>query len=484
MSNRVPAPGNGAATAGGLVSALLPALRAAGGLWFGWSGRTGSTDARSHAVHEAGVDYLTFDLTAEEVSRYYEGFANRTLWPVLHDLKHRAHAGEEVEYQVWRGVNRRFAGRLASQLQPQDLVFVQDYHLVPLGTELRRLGWGGRIGYFHHIPVPPPAGWADLPHAGDIAGLFDAYDLVGVQTPGDADRLAAIVGGDAATRVQAHPIGIDPDAVRAMAALHPGDTFAADHAAPLSAFQAAPGQGAGRLRPAARPALAGPSPATGPPAGDRTVAGRRVFFGVDRLDYTKGIPWRLVAYEQFLQREPARALSTRFVQWAAPSRETIAEYRAERTAVESLAARINLDFAPQVPVSLTYADRPRDAVAAALRDADVCVVTSLADGMNLVAKEFVAVQPPEDPGVLILSDTCGAAVELDGALLVRATNVASIEAAMQDAIAMPRAERIDRWRRMRVPVESNTAGRWLAGFLRTLGSGVAAGAPAKALVGA
>ncbi|MEX2229363.1 MAG: trehalose-6-phosphate synthase [Dehalococcoidia bacterium] len=442
-SNRVPAPGPDPVRAGGLVSALLPALEESGGLWFGWSGRVERRPGRPHIARAGRVDFVTVDLTADEIARYYAGFSNRTLWPVLHGLSHHPHAGEGLEYLVWRAVNRRFAEQLAPWLRPDDLVFVQDYHLIPFGRELRRTGWGGLLGYFHHVPMPGPEAWAALPHAVEIAGMFEHYDLVGVQTETDRTALEAILPGRPRGAVQAHPIGIDPARMRAMAAEHPADAFAT-------------------LR-------------------DE----RRVIFGVDRLDYTKGIPWRLTAFEQLLERRPALAHAVRFVQWAAPSRETIDEYREERARIEAIAMRIAARHEDGAPVVLSIADRPRDVVAAALRDADVCVVTSLADGMNLVAKEFVAVQRPANPGVLVLSDSCGAAAELEGALLVRATNVASIEAALERALAMPLEERQRRWRSMARAVESNTAQHWLQGFLRALeGAGRRSPAPDRAALGA
>ncbi len=427
VSNRVPPadPAAAARLAGGLVSALRPALERDGGLWFGWSGEQRDPDAPPRVDRHGAVEYATVDLSPDDAVAYYEGFCNRTLWPLLHGLPDRAHIAPG-QYESWRRVNARFASVLTTLLRPGDLVWVHDYHLIPLGEELRALGWRGRLGYFHHIPVPQPAGWRRIPHAGAVAACFAAYDVVGVQTARDAGRLAAIVGDDAPPCIDAYPIGIDPERWRALADAHPDDPFAAWR-------------------------------------GDR-----QLLLGVDRLDYAKGIPQRLEAFERLLARSPATRAGALLVQWAAPSRSTIPEYQGERLAAERIAARIGSRFGDPSPLRLELTTKPPEAVAAALRDADVCLVTSLADGMNLVAKEFVAVQREDRPGVLVLSDACGAAEELRDALIVEAAGRASIEHAIERALTMPLDERRRRWRAMFDVVESNTVHHWRQRFLADL----------------
>ena len=427
VSNRVPpAPREGLPQpAGGLVSALLPALAAHGGLWFGWSGRTGRPHRPPLREVTPVIDYVRIDLTAAEVADYYEGFCNRTLWPRLHGLAEQA-ASLPREYWTYRAANRRFALALFPLLGPGDAVWVHDYHLIPLGRELRRIGWRGPLGYFHHVPVPQRIDWEAIPHAAELGAALGAYELIGLQTERDAARLRALLGRRVHDQIGVHPVGIDPDLFRARAAEVPD--------------------------PLARP-------------GDD----REILFGVDRLDYTKGIGHRLEAFERLLVRLPHLQRRLRFVQWAAPSREAVPEYRAEREAVRAIARRINDRFGEPHPVELSLDAHPPEEVASGLRAASICVVTSLADGMNLVAKEFCAVHSAEEPGILVLSDTCGAAAQLTDALPVRATDAGSIEAALERAVRMSRGERARRSAALRRAVDEATAERWFRGYLRDLG---------------
>jgi len=426
ISNRVPPPSSERA-AGGLVAAVLPALEAEGGLWFGWSGQSNATPGPPAREIRGVVEYATLDLAPEEVRDYYEGFCNQTLWPLMHGFPDRASI-DPPQYDTWRAVNERFAAVIAPDLRDGDLVWVHDYHFMPLGAELRARGWDGPLGYFHHIPIPLAEGWAHIPHAGEIAASMRAYDLVGTQTHRDAERLRTYIeaGGGVVPLVEAHPISIDPARIRATAARHPDDAF-------------------GPFR-----------------------RGRRVLLGVDRLDYTKGIPLRLEAYDRALRADRSLGARAALVQWAAPSRSGIPAYDAERARAESLAADIaTLDeHALQFEVST----KAPEEIAAGLRDAEVCLVTSLADGMNLVAKEYVALQSESDPGVLILSDGCGAMEELTEALIVPAGDVEATATAIARALEMPIEERRRRWTSMHRIVEQNDVHAWRSRFLDALAS--------------
>ncbi len=424
VSNRVPPPpaDDGPWPAGGLVSALLPALLRRGNtMWFGWSGQTGDPFGPLHSASAQGIEFRTLDLSEDQVEQYYGGFCNRVLWPALHGL-----GGEDVStptyFDTYRSVNRRFAASLTPQLRPDDLVWVHDYHLFPLGQELRRLGWTGPLGYFHHTPIPDADGWSDIPHSDRIGGCLDAYDLVGVQTTRDAVHLSGIVGPRGRFRIGVYPAAIDPDRFRALARNY--------RANPLH----------------------------------RARDERLVMMGVDRLDYTKGILERIKAFGRLLIDDPTIAERVRFVQWAAPSRSDVPEYQAYRREVEAAVRRINERFGDLKPVQLEVAPHTPEEVAAALRSADICLITSIADGMNLVAKEFAAVHSPADPGVLILSDTCGASEQLSDALPVRANDVASISDAIRRAIEMPFDERAARARRLRRTVDTFTTAEWLNRF--------------------
>lgn len=423
VSNRVPPAGRARASVGGLVAALQPALEARGGIWFGWSGAVSETPRGVARRHEGRVEFVTCELSRAEVDGYYEGFCNRALWPLMHGMAERARI-EPGEYALWRSVNARFAALLAPLLEAGDLVWVHDYHLIPLGEELRRLGWRGRVGHFHHIPVPAKRDWDTIPGPAEVARCFEVYDLVGVQTERDASRLRGHLARGAAGRVRAFPIGIDPGRMRELADRHPGDPF-------------------------------------------EERGGRRVLLGLDRLDYTKGIPDRLRAFERLIERWPPTADEALLVQWSAPSREGIADYQAERRAVDDLVARLSGRASPP-PVAARSEVRPAEVVAAALRDADVCLVTSRSDGMNLVAKEFIAVQRPEAPGVLVLTDGCGAAEELTDAVIVPSGDIEAIASAMERALAMPLEERRTRWRALAAKVEAGSVDAWCGRYLEAL----------------
>jgi trehalose 6-phosphate synthase len=440
VSNRVPAaPQAGRpSAAGGLASALEQALAEAGGLWFGWSGAAGDPQAPPAHRRAGNVEYATLDLSAEEVAEYYEGFCNRALWPLLHGFSERAHLNA-AQYAVYRDVNARFAEQLAPLLRAGDRVWVHDYHLLPLGAELRRREWSGRLGFFLHIPLPPAAEWMRFPGAAELARSLAAYDLVGVQTGRDVRAGRAILeasgAAEAALRVAAFPIGIDPEHWRALAAAEPASPF------------------------------------------EPTARGRRVLFGADRLDYSKGIPLRFEAFRRLLEREPRWRSEALLVQWSAPSRGAIPEYRAEQERVEGLARDLDARFGPgsadaegaaASPVWHEVVTHEASTIAAGYREAAVSLVTSLSDGMNLVAKEFVAVQREEDPGVLLLSRGCGAAEELVEALLVEPGDVEALAGAMARALAMPLAERQERWRALLARVEGATVHDWRRGFLAAL----------------
>lgn len=424
VANRVPPPGDARrVSVGGLVTALQPALEARGGLWLGWSGRSGDSSEAPQSRRERGVDYVTLDLSTEEIAAYYEGFCNRTLWPLMHGMPARAEI-EPEEYDVWLEVNGRFASALTPLLDASDVVWVHDYHLVALGTELRRRGWAGRLGYFHHIPIPRAEEWGLIPHAGELEASLGAYDLIGVQTARDAQRLRTYVAEPVRERIQAFPIGIDPERMRSLARRHPGDPFAN----------------------------------RGP---------RQVMLGLDRLDYSKGIPDRLLAFEALLGREPTLISEALLVQWAAPSRESITDYQLERRRVEEVISRLDTLSSPP-PAELRFEVLPAEQVAAGLRDADVVLVTSLSDGMNLVAKEFVAVQPEAAPGVLILSDGCGAAEELSEALIVPSGDREALSEAMEQALRMTQSERRERWEALTHKVEQGNVDVWCRSFLDAL----------------
>jgi trehalose 6-phosphate synthase len=445
VSNRVAA-AEDAARAGGLSVALRAALKAGPALWFGWSGELTAPftgELKSRRVDD--IDVVTLDLEDADYEAYYNGYANATLWPLFHSRTDLA-AYERRFGEGYARVNRRFAEALAPLLRPDDLVWVHDYHLIPLGRELRRLGVANPIGFFLHIPWPAPQLFTTLPRHADLAEAMFAYDLVGFQTADSVDAFADYVTREArgrregdlltafgrSTLAGAFPIGIDAPEfarlVRSPAAEHAWDRMAAH-----GAF-------------------------------------RSLIVGVDRLDYSKGLPERLLGFEHFLQDHPDMVRKVLYLQIAPSSREGVEAYQALRSQVLALAGRINatwaeMDHAPMLCVNRNYA---RPELAGIYRAARIGLVTPLRDGMNLVAKEYVAAQDPDDPGVLILSRFAGAAEQMTDAMIVNPYSPEDLADAIGAGLAMPRRERVRRWSRLMSDVERCDVRAWRDAFVAAL----------------
>ncbi|MBV9655105.1 MAG: trehalose-6-phosphate synthase [Acetobacteraceae bacterium] len=436
VSNRVPAPRERGNLAGGLAVALRDAIRGRETMWFGWSGGTVGGDDEPPAPGITTVGQLTFatlDLPEKLFRGYYEGFSNGMLWPLLHSRMGLAEF-RRTDLEAYYAVNEAFARALAPLLRPDDLVWVHDYQLIPLGAALRRAGVTARIGFFLHVPFPASALFLALPQADRLLRDFAAYDLVGVQVPEDADHLTEsldAIGIDAPT-ARAFPIGINPK------------SFA------TTARKAETGSDADRLR--------------------QSLGDRALIIGVDRLDYSKGIPHRFRGFAQLLKRFPEHRNHVTMIQIAPVSRGDVAQYRALRKELDELAGRINGENAEFDWVPLRYLTRavPRNTLAGFYRKARIGLVTPLRDGMNLVAKEYVAAQEPADPGALVLSRFAGAAIELDGAVLVNPYDPDETAEALHHALRMPLEERQERWRRMMDAVETNTASAWARNFVSAL----------------
>lgn len=437
VSNRVPA--GKSADAGGLAVALKGAL-AGGGLWFGWSGKVASPGADPEATTsriDGNIRFSVLDLGSEDIEAYYHGFANRALWPLLHYRMDLADY-RESDYDGYLRVNRLFARVLARQIRPDDLIWVHDYHLIPLAAALRQEGVRNRIGFFLHIPWPSADVWSAMPRHREILAAFDSYDLVGFQTAHDAENFAgcltrAGVGGSSLrSRTGAFPISIDTGAY-ATAAAH-----SASH--PIAA----------RL--------------------EASLRGRKLVIGVDRLDYTKGIDRRMASFARYVETTPSARGNVVYLQVTPKSRSEVPEYADIQRRIAEIAGRINGAFSDLDWMPIRYLNRTirREALAGLYRMAAVGLVTPLRDGMNLVAKEFVAAQDPEDPGVLVLSEFAGAARELDGALLVNPFDGDAMASAIGSAIAMPLDERKARWRPMFEHLLKNDVVRWRETFLQAI----------------
>ena len=446
VSNRVALPGEN--RAGGLAVGLEAALGTRGGLWFGWSGKVVREDSgRLHEQEAGDVRYVTMDLNRADHDAYYNGFANRTLWPLLHSRLDLVDYARETR-AGYRRVNLLFAEKLAPQLRDDDELWIHDYHLIPLAAMLRERGVRCRIGFFLHVPMPSADLVSALPEHGRLFGTFFAYDLVGFQTARDADRFrtyARIFGGASVdangtvklpgggtVAVGAFPIGIDARRIAQQSA-------AAVNKAAVRALR-------------------------------DSLSGRKLAIGVDRLDYSKGLPERFRAFGRFIERHPGERGKLTFLQIAPVSRGDVAEYQQLRDQLEGIAGHINGTHAAPDWTPLRYVNRnfPHPTLTGFYRLAAVGLVTPLRDGMNLVAKEYVAAQDPDDPGVLVLSMLAGAAAELDAALLVNPYDLDGVADAIARAASMPLAERRERWESMMRPITGYDIHTWCRTFLGRL----------------
>lgn len=453
VSNRVNLPGERASRAGGLAVALRRAVRRHGGVWFGWSGNIADDSEHPQVVTSGKVTYVTVDLNRADYDSYYLGYANATLWPLLHYrpglMEYRRHA-----FDGYCRVNARLAQLLRRFLRPDDLIWVHDYHFIPFAASLREHGIANRIGFFLHTPFPSTEVLSILPHHQTLLRALCAYDLIGFQTKESLDAFLGAIkdlaggrpsGGGAfsafgmTSRAGVFPIGIDADA------------FAQDAADAARSIEAS------RLR--------------------GSLAGRSLIIGVDRLDYSKGILQRLDAVETLLTEHPEHRRTFSYLQITPQSRAEVTQYGALSRELEAAAGRVNGKFAEfdWSPVRYVAKSFSRQVLAAFYRIARVALVTPFRDGMNLVAKEFVAAQDPEDPGVLLLSRFAGAAQELTAALLVNPIDIDEMAAALDRALTMPRGERQERWHSMMAVNRANTIEDWRDSFLAELrvgGSGV------------
>lgn len=451
VSNRVPIPShNGTAPAGGLAVALHSALKARGGMWLGWSGQTckGDSVGPLKMIADGNIDYALTDLTELDVEEYYQGFANRVLWPICHYRLDLAEYGRREMASYFR-VNQFFANRLQPLLKTDDVVWIHDYHLIPLAAELRRMGVKNRIGFFLHIPWPAPDVFFTMPVHEEIVKSLTAYDVLGFQTVHDRENFA-----DCISRLG---LGIRNDASHFTAENH---AFTARHY-PI-------GIETDEFATLARKAATAPLHKRML----QSLDGKSLIIGVDRLDYSKGITQRIDAFEAFLARHPDRQRTVTLLQITPKSRSEVPEYEAMQRAVAEQAGRVNgaLGTVDWVPIRYMNRSLRRPALAGLYRMAKLALVTPLRDGMNLVAKEFVAAQSEEDPGVLLLSRFAGAAQELKDAVLVNPYDVEGTAEGIARSLAMPLEERRDRWRNMMSALRSNDVFTWCDTFLADLAS--------------
>ncbi|MCY0387624.1 alpha,alpha-trehalose-phosphate synthase (UDP-forming) [Robbsia sp. Bb-Pol-6] len=443
VSNRVAPTSEGRPAAGGLAIGVLDALQETGGVWFGWSGDIVAEAAPPHIELRSKVTYATVGLTRRDYDQYYRGFSNATLWPAFH-YRNDLLRYDRQEYAGYNRVNESLARQLVALLEPDDIIWVHDYHLIPFAQACRRLGVTNPIGFFLHIPFPAPEVLYTVPPHRELIEALMQYDVIGFQTTADVqsfnDYIVRDVGGkvDAQgrtsafgrrARVAAYPIGVYPDAIAASARDYSNRRLVA------------------KVRDSMR--------------------GRALIMSVDRLDYSKGLGERFAAFERLLQTSPGMQERVSLVQIAPPTRSDVSTYQKIRQSLEAQAGRINGRFAQLDWTPIQYLNRKyeRNVLMALFRASQVGFVTPLRDGMNLVAKEYVSSQDPDDPGVLVLSQFAGAIEEMSGALVVNPFDVAQMSEALERALTMPLPERQSRYRDMMVPLRRNNLSVWRDTFL-------------------
>lgn len=462
---------NAEPSSGGLVNAMLPVLHQRGGIWIGWPGTTIDEPEQMREVlnsvsSESGLEYEPVHLSAEEQEGFYYGFSNEIIWPLFHDLVTNCNFNAGY-WEIYERVNRKFAEALERVCEPDDLVWVHDYHLMQVASYLRRGNPHARTGFFLHIPFPSPDMFMKLPWRTEILRSLLAYDTLGFQTIRDRRHFLQCMrmlyditthgtgsvltlrvsvpnsgqSGDEAAldereiRVGSFPIGIDCERISRLARTEP---------VRLQAHW---------LR--------------------KNLRGRTMILGVDRLDYTKGLLQKVNAFAEALKHYPDMRGQATLVQHVVPSRVDIPEYHKLRMELERTISSINGEFteAGWVPIHYMYHSLDPDTLVAYYQAAEIALITPLKDGMNLVAKEYCAAHVDED-GIVILSEFAGSAAQMQsGAMMVNPYDAQCVAEALHNAFLMPAWERQDRMRRLRRNVRSHNVFHWADTFLTTLTDG-------------
>ncbi|TDJ47798.1 MAG: trehalose-6-phosphate synthase [Gammaproteobacteria bacterium] len=448
VSNRVAQPNTDSKSAGGLAVGVLAALEEYGGIWFGWNGKTTQGEPGDPKLDQVGnITYATIELNERSFELYYNGFSNTSLWPVCHYLlgyfryDHR-------EYDEYRRVNALFARKLLPLLRPSDIIWVHDYHLIPLASELRRAGIKNPIGFFLHVPFPDIEVLRVLPVYTQLLRCLCTYDLVGFHTQSDLrsfnealsqDEFGGITladrrrpSSDQLVHTGVFPIGIDVDDCQQLAQV-------------------------AHLEDKTRRMV-------------RNLRDRDLIISVDRLDYSKGLEARFRAVERLFENYPANRNQVSFIQIAPTTRAGVRGYTDIRHALEQATGEINAEFADIDWAPIRYLNRAfdRGTIMGFFHEAAVGLVTPVRDGMNLVAKEFVASQDPKDPGVLVLSNLAGAAQELTDAVLVNPYDIDGVADGIHRALRMPLGERKERYDSMIAVLRKNDITAWRTRFVDTL----------------
>ncbi|QGU87834.1 alpha,alpha-trehalose-phosphate synthase [Erwinia sorbitola] len=447
VSNRIAIPDGSKASAGGLTVGIVDALKTTGGVWYGWNGEIneiGEDDEELNMLEQDGITYASFGLNQNDYDLYYLQFSNGVLWPAFHYRLDLVNFQREA-WDGYRHVNKLLAERLLPLLKEDDVLWIHDYHLLPFAAELRKLGVNNRIGFFLHIPFPTPEIFNALPPHADLLEMMCEYDLLGFQT--ESDRVAFLecvslqttLSGEGKQHrafgnrftTEVYPIGIEPDSIKEMAE--------------------------------------GPLPPK-MVAMKKDLGDAQNIIACERLDYSKGLPERFLAYEALLENYPQHHGKIRYSQIAPTSRGDVQAYQDIRHQLETEAGRINGKYGTLGWTPLYYLNQhfDRRLLMKIFRLTDIGLVTPLRDGMNLVAKEYVAAQDPDDPGVLVLSRFAGAANELTSALIVNPYDRDEVAAALNQALTMSRTERISRYNDMMAVLRKNDIAHWRESYLQDL----------------
>ncbi|MCH4246221.1 MAG: trehalose-6-phosphate synthase [Acinetobacter populi] len=426
VSNRVSLPHPDQPSAGGLAVALHDALNEIGGVWLGWNGEQvddGQLPAFDHIECDQ-VDYITCALQRSHYQKYYCGFANNTLWPAMHDRADLIRFKQD-EYEAYQQVNYLFAQKLAQIAEPDDVIWIHDYHFFSMARYCRELGMQNKIGFFLHIPFAPADIWQVLPRATALIEDLHDYDVIGLQTENDQKNCMQVSTSllkamqinahlisykGHLTTIKCYPIGIHPDSIQELS------VAAAPQALPMP----------------------------------NKKGTQKTIIGVDRIDYSKGLIQRFDALADFFNQYPRYQTQLTALQIACPCRLDIEAYQALHHALNQQVERINQQFSRDgwQPIDCRQEVIAHESLMRVYRAAQICWVTSLRDGMNLVAKEYIAAQNPLDPGVLILSKYAGAADQMSAALIVDPLDAVEMREALKTAMQMPKSERLQRYQQL------------------------------------
>jgi trehalose 6-phosphate synthase len=447
VSNRVAMPARGTSRAGGLEVALEAVFNKYQGIWLGWSGRVVAPDAIETKTIDAGNrQNVVTDLTEEDYREYYNGFANRVLWPILHYRLDLAEYSRR-DLSGYLRVNEHFASELHRIIKPGDIIWVHDYHLIPLAKMLRERGHQNKIGFFLHIPLPPPEILTALPNHEQLFSTLTYYNLIGFQTETDSLNFA---------RYLTHECRLPSRDLRVFSA---GERTVVLGVFPVGVHTQEMNEWAGKAVQSAVVRRV-----------NESLVGRAMIIGVDRLDYSKGLVERMEAFERFLVANPGWKEKVTYLQITPRSRSKIREYLEMEKQVSSAAGHINGTHgdASWTPIRYINQSYGRNVLAGLYRSARVGLVTPLRDGMNLVAKEYVASQNADDPGVLVLSRFAGAAKECERALLVNPYDSESVANAIARALSMPLEERRERHKSIMRVLAENDIKFWGERFIAAL----------------